>query len=197
MRRLTILSVFLLLAATAIAQTSWTTTQLDAANTAKNIAYLSAVERDAIIYINLARMYPKDFAKYEVQDYNGTVKYGDYIKGSPYKQSLIKELNSMQPIPALKFDEELYKDAKCFAAEIGDAGTVTHSRKLCAKQNYAECCSFGMDTGKDIALQWLIDHDVSSLGHREICLDKSYTKIGLSLHKHAKWDVCAVAELIW
>lgn len=197
MRTVKVLFLFLLVAANATAQTTWTTAQLDAANTAKNETYLSAVERDAIMYVNLARLYPKEFAKYEVEGYNGTVKYGDYIKGSPYKQSLIKDLNSMQPVHALKFDEELYKDAKCFAAEIGAAGAVTHARKTCIKHDYAECCSFGMDTGKDIAMQWLIDHDISTLGHRKNCLDKSYTKIGLSLHTHTKWGVCAVAEMIW
>ena len=103
----------------------------------------------------------------------------------------------MAPLPALQFDKDLYNDAKCFAAEMGTAGRVSHERKTCKKYNYAECCSYGMETGRDIALQWLIDHDVQSLGHREICLDKAYTKIGVATHYHAKWGMCSVAEIIW
>ena len=51
-----------------------------------------------------------------------------------------------------------------------------------------------MLTGKDIALQWLIDHNVPSLGHREVCLDETYTKIGLSIHSHKREGTCAVAD---
>jgi uncharacterized protein YkwD len=54
-----------------------------------------------------------------------------------------------------------------------------------------------MDTGKDIILQLLIDDDVPSLGHRINCLNKEYTKIGVSVQPHKKWDTCAVIDMIW
>ena len=54
-----------------------------------------------------------------------------------------------------------------------------------------------MHTGKDIVMQLLIDHDVPSLGHRINCLNKEYTKIGVSVQPHIKWDICAVIDMIW
>ena len=53
-------------------------------------------------------------------------------------------------------------------------------RIKCNDGNYAECCSYGMHSAKDIVMQLLIDHDVPSLGHRENCLNNEYSKIGVS-----------------
>lgn len=198
MKRISILCLALLLIqfSKAIAQ-NWTSSQIESANTAKNVAYLTNVEKECILYINLCRLFPQDFLKYEVVNYFGTEKYGDYVKYSTYRQSLIQELNSMAPVNALYFDVEAYKNAKCFAIEQGKVGTIGHTRINCNDGNYAECCSYGMDNAKDIVLQLLIDHDVPSLGHRINCLNKNYSKIGASVQKHLKWDTCAVIDMIW
>ena len=42
---------------------AFTTAQLDSANTAKSVTQLSTEEKNVIKLINLARMYPKQFAK--------------------------------------------------------------------------------------------------------------------------------------
>lgn len=193
MNKISLLLLFLIITAPCFAQT-WTTAQLDAANTAKDVAYLTDVEKEAIMYINLARLYPKAFADYEVANYFGTKKYGDYLKASAYRESLITTLKSMQAVKALLPDSALYENAKCFAKELGDRGETGHTRQLCKKENYAECLSYGMDTGKDITMQWLIDHAVLSVGHRKLCLSPVYARVGLSTHAHKKWDICAVAE---
>jgi hypothetical protein len=198
MKKISILCLTLLAIKFSIAKAqNWTSTQIEKANTAKDIAYLTSVEKECVLYINLCRLYPKDFLKNEVLNYYGTAKYGDYVKNSSYRQSLINLLNNMQPVDALYFDSEAYKNAKCFAIEQGKAGTTGHTRINCKDGNYAECCSYGMDTGKDIVLQLLIDHDVPSLGHRINCLNKAYTKIGVSVQNHVKWDTCAVIDMIW
>lgn len=175
----------------------WTKSQLETANTAKDISVLTSVEKDAIKYINLARLYPQDFAKFEVENYKGPAKYGDYLKNSPYIKSLLADLKKATPVQALFFDNGAYENAKCFAIEQGLAGQEGHTRINCKKGNYAECCSYGMDTGLDIVMQWLIDHNVASLGHRINCLNKSYSKIGLSVQYHKKWGKMAVADMIW
>ncbi|MGC4036308.1 MAG: hypothetical protein QM764_10115 [Chitinophagaceae bacterium] len=174
---------------------TWTEAQLDSADTAKDIEDVSDVEKDAILYINLARLFPQQFEKYEVEDYSGPAKYGDYLKNSSYRKSLIKELKSRKPVKALHFNQGMYDYAKCFAKETGDAGAVTHKRKKCADGNFAECCSYGMETGRDIALQWLIDDKIADLGHRINCLNKDYTMIGVAWHSHKKYTYCAVADM--
>jgi len=176
---------------------NWTNTQILEANTAKDIEYLTKVEKECVMYINLCRLYPKEFLKHELLNYYGPKKYRDYLKDSKYRKSLINLLNTMKPINALFFDIEAYNNAKCFAKELGEAGIRGHTRINCIKGNYAECCSYGMHTSKDIVMQLLIDHNVPSLGHRMICLNKKYTKIGVSVHPHIKSDVCAVIDIIW
>jgi len=176
---------------------NWTSAQIAQANTGNEISYLTQVEKETILYINLCRLFPVEFVKNEVLNYYGTKKYGDYVKDSKYRKSLIEHLNSMEAVSVLSFDSACYKNAKCFAKEQGEAGTTGHQRIKCFDGNFAECCSYGMDTGKDIALQLLIDDKVQSLGHRKICLDKSYSKIGVSVNSHKKWDICAVVNFIW
>ena len=194
----TFCSLLILLCCTSINAQTWTETQLKKANTAKDITCLTNVEKESIMYINLCRMYPQEFVKNELLNYFGTEKYGDYIKNSEYRKSLISFLATMQAIEPLYFDLEIYKNAACFAKEQGIAGTTGHKRIKCAQSTYAaECCSYGMDDGKDIAMQLLIDHDVSSLGHRKICLTSRYSKIGVSVNTHSKWGICAVLDFFY
>ena len=103
MIRLLLLLVFITNFSFVSAQT-WTSAQLEKANTAKNSTYLTEVEKETILYINLCRLYPKDFLRNELMNYYGTEKYGDYVRNSTYRESLIKLLGSMQPVNALYFD---------------------------------------------------------------------------------------------
>jgi Cysteine-rich secretory protein family len=194
MKRITILFIFLMAVLNSFCQ-AWTETQLDSADTGKDINDITEVEKDVIRYINLARLYPQDFLKNEVENYTGNERYGDYVKNSPYKRSLIKELRNRKPVNVLRFDKSLYEYAKCFAKESGDAGAVTHKRKKCAGGYFAECCSYGMDTGKDVALQWLIDDKTPNLGHRINCLNKEYSLVGISMHSHKVYRYCVVADM--
>lgn len=169
---------------------SWTAQQLTQANTCQNVAKLSTIEKEAIMYINLARLYPKDFLKIEVQKV--LPKYGD---NSDYEASLIEELSTRSPVGALVFDEAMYELAKCFAIESGEKGIVGHDRVQCKEGYAAECCTYGYETGIKICLSWLIDEGIPSLGHREACLNGNYTKIGLSYYsKHPKYGNCTVAD---
>lgn len=198
--KITLIITILLLALAHGAQDNnlvWSKSELDSAKTADTCAALNGVEKDAVMYFNLARMYPKKFARIEIPGYYGTKKYGDYIKGSPYIVTLTEMLDTIAPLPALTPIDSMISNARCFAVEMGDAGYTGHERVNCKKEKkYAECSSFGMDTGKDIVMQMLIDHNIESLGHRKNCLNPSYTKIGLALHSHTEWGHCCVIELM-
>lgn len=175
---------------------AWTEAELKAANTAKDVPFLDSIERDVVLYINLARLYPKKFMEIEVKEYAGTDEYVDYVKNSTYKASLIKQLKTMKALPALMPNDKMSSNADCFALESGKAGLVGHQRIKCPKMNWAECCSYGMRTGRDVAMQLLIDDKVASLGHRTICLDPTYSQIGVGFAPHKKWDYCCVLEVI-
>ncbi len=181
------LSLFVILTNILAAQT-WTKEQLEKANTGKNITQLTTLEKETIKYINLARLYPKLFLKYEIDTYTSIPDT------SSYKKSLRECLSSMKAVPALTFNQTMYVSAKSFAKESGESGYVGHNRKNGKRCNYAENCAYGMTTGKEIAIEWLIDIDISSLGHRRTCLNSSYSEIGIKENKHKKYGICAVAE---
>jgi len=190
----TITFLFLCLASFTSYSQLWTKTQLDAANTAKDIRYLTEPEKNAIQYINLARLYPQLFIRNELNSYNGAAGFHENLQRSSYKKSLLKELKKRGPVSAFQFDKTMYGYAKCFAKESGEAGWVTHQRKSCPYGYLAECCSYGVGTGKDIAMQWLIDDGVPGVAHRVNCLNPDYSVIGLAVYKHKKYKICAVAD---
>ena len=173
---------------------SWTQEQIKLANTAGHIEYLTQAEKTTIFYINLARLYPKEFVEYELKNYYGTIRHGNFLIGSEYRESLIETLLIMEPVHALAFDQEMYESAKCFAIESGELGLVSHTRVNCEKKHTAECCSYGMETGKDIAMQWLVNDEGECLGHRKTCLSSALTKIGVGVAPHINYDFCAVAN---
>jgi hypothetical protein len=175
----------------------WTLAELDSAKTADSCEYLTGVEKDAIMYLNLARLFPQKFKEIELEGYFGTEKYGDYLKGSPWIATLDSTLDTLSAMPALQPDTALFNHAKCFAEEMGLAGTTGHDRINCTKnKKYGECSSFGMENGKDIMMQMLIDHNITGLGHRRQCLDPDNKFIGLSTHSHTEWGTCCVINLL-
>lgn len=171
----------------------WTEKQLDKANTVKDVFYLNSIEKEAMITLNLARLYPKKFVKLELTDYTGPERYGDYLSKSRFKASLIRTMQSMKPLHELFPDSNLYELANCFALESSKYGIVGHKRKKCDDNYSAECCSYGMISGKQIIMQLLIDHDVPSLGHRKICFG-NYHYVGISEAKHSKYNTCCVLD---
>ena len=77
----TLFSLLLLwLGFTSLYAQTWSKAQIEKANTGKDIAYLSTVEKECIMYLNLCRLYPQDFLKFELTKYVGNEQYGDYLK---------------------------------------------------------------------------------------------------------------------
>ena len=190
------LILFILISSQYSFSQTWSEQELAKANTCILIDDLSNIEKEAILYINLARLFPLKFAKIEVHPYFGPEKYGAYLEDSPYKESLLSDLKTTKPMNALILDEELRELAICFALEQGSSGYMGHDRKKCKGFYNAECISYDMETGKDIAMQLLIDHEVPSLGHRQACLDSELTKVGIGFSTHKKVSFCAVLDFL-
>jgi len=193
MKKIILLSILYLIHFIGRSQ-GWTSEELQKANTAVNITSITNEEKEVIKYLNLARLFPQKFAILEVKDYLGSAKYGEYLKTSTYKQSLLTELQYRNPVEPAFFDESMYLLATCFAKESGEVGIVGHNRISCQDGFNGECCSYGEENGKDIVLQLLIDHNVPNLGHRKICLDESYDKVGASIKPHKVHGICCVID---
>lgn len=189
MKQLFFIVIMLLFASNCFAQ-QWTVQEFESANTAKNIKAITQEEKEVIRYINLARMYPKKFASIEIKKAIDEELYNE----SDYTKSLVKTLNSMQPVGAIIFDEPMYQIAKCFAIESGKLGSYGHKRIHCVDGFDAECCSYDCQTGLLVVLQLLIDQGVQSLGHRKICLDDEFAKVGVSIKPHSYYNYCCILD---
>jgi uncharacterized protein YkwD len=171
----------------------FTADEIKKANTALATKYLTTVEKEIYLTVNLARMYPKKFLKmyFDFVEEEGNKKK---LTTNNYYKTLTKELQALKAMPALQPDKQLYETAKCWAVEAGKSGKTGHDRIKCKEDYYAECCSYGCHSGLEIIMQLLIDEDVKSLGHRHICLSSSYLFVGVSKQPHSVWKTNTVMD---
>jgi uncharacterized protein YkwD len=138
-------------------------------------------------------MFPKVFMKVYLEPMIYT-EYGKNTRNT-YVISLLETLPTIKPLAPLKPNRELYELAKCHAITSGKTGYTGHKRqKSCKNGNFAECCSYGCETGLEVIYQLLLDDGVPSLGHRYACLNKYYTTIGISMQPHKKYGINAVLD---
>lgn len=151
--------------------------------------YMSKRELAVIQQLNIARMYPLMYLKWYLPN-----------PRTDNELSLYATMSSMTAITkSLDPDKNAYLSAECHAISSGKAGTVSHNRVPGAhcKENFrGECIQYGLDDPEDIILSLLVDEDVPSLGHRDICLSSSYHSIGVSMQPHKRYKVNAVLDFL-
>ena len=177
----------------------WNKKEYSRCNTAGNINYLSAKEKEIIYILNLVRVYPSLFLNTVLAKYPSVNDKEYLLSDKHYYGSLKKALGDMPPQTLLEFDKLCYGSAFCHAAESGKSGYTGHGRpnKTCEDNRHymGECCDYGNSDPLEIVLSLLIDEGVPSLGHRKILLG-NYTKIGLSIKPHKKYETCTVID-VW
>ena len=186
--RIFLIFIQLLAVAFKIYSQAWTADELYAANTAASCPFLSQVEKDVVLYNNLARMYPRKFIIVELQGMTET----------SYLRSLKQDLNRLQPLPALLVNREETDLARCWAEQSGRIGVTGHNRTGCDDfflGGYGgENCSYGMRNGRDIIIQLLIDENISNLGHRKNCLSPQFVSVGVATAAHKVYGFCCVMD---
>lgn len=168
----------------------WTKEELEKANTAKNVSYLTEEEKQVIYYTNLARINPKLFGETYAQQYIDTA-----LKRSGYTVSLLNDLKKQKVLSALLPDSVLSKTAADWAASSGKKGETGHAghdaRYDKVKDRFphwGENCDYGFNDALSIVMRLLIDEGHSDLGHRKAILNSDYTHIGTAIRKHKKYD---------
>ena len=175
---------------------AFTKAQLDSANTCATVGGLSKEEKNVVLYINLARMYPKQFAKVYVAKYD--IKATGFDYGKAYetdRAALIKRLNEMKPAAALVYQQDLQDLATCWAKESGTLGKVGHNRVKCPPSYNGEACSYGFQKGIDIVMQLLVDYNVQGYGHRELLLAPRFKEIGVRNGAHKTYTFTSVIDV--
>ncbi len=164
----------------------WSAPKYQAARTADKSEWQTQEEKDVFFYVNLARMFPKEFAEKYVKE---------HIQTSAYHRSLYQTLYKTPAMKPFQPSKELYTFAECFAKEAGKKGYVGHKRTKCADGSFAECCSYGADDPLDVVMNLLVDDKTPSLGHRKILLDAGYTKMGVSTQPHKTYSTNTVLDI--
>lgn len=164
----------------------WNNARYQKCNTAASARYLSESEKEVIYILNLARINPTLFASTVIRQYPQKSGHS-YIINSSYYKSLLQTMQKMKPVGLLYPDSLCWVSAQCHAETAGNKGYVGHARQSEAcqqKTNFAgECCDYGFDNPLDILMDLLIDENVPSLGHRDVCLSP-YKKLGVSIQPH-------------
>ncbi len=176
--------------------TSWTETELATANTAKNVPYLDSLEKEIVLYMNLARLYPARFKIIVSQNHLGTTEIPELYKNSENRRSLLRDLANMKPLKALLPDSVLTETANCFSNELAESSKANHRRKNCAEGYSGENLAFGTYNAKDIVMDLLIDDGVASLGHRKNIFNPKFTKVGVAYGDHKRYKKCTVIDFM-
>ena len=183
---------------------------------ARGIDYLSDVEKDVILELNMVRSNPKKYAELYIQPmlkyFNGN-RYSEPGKttiitqeGSVSVQECIEELSQAASIGILTLEKGLYLAAKDHAEDQGKTGQRGHegsdgssvrdrvNRYGSGANSLAETISYGKNTGRSIVIQLLVDDGVPSRGHRTIIMNGNYTLVGSSVGTHPNYGYLCVTD---
>ncbi|MFK7952099.1 MAG: CAP domain-containing protein [Ekhidna sp.] len=165
--------------------------EINEANTADGLDYLTKEEKNIYLYTNLVRLYPKKFY----------ILYKDFViaegkesllKSNSYYTTLTENLKNREVMARVFPNEQMFKSAECWAIESGSKGLTGHDRKDCAKEYDGENCAYGLPTGISIVMQLLIDYGVPDLGHRKNIFHPDWVGMGAAIRPHSGFRVGAV-----
>jgi hypothetical protein len=179
------------------AQSEWDSIIVERANTARENRNLKDNEKQVIFYTNLARADGKLFAATYLKRYMDSTN----LKPTPFTRSLERELRSIQNLPMLHPETDLYDIAREHAIESGKTGRKGHQgfkKRFSDLQStyfaYGENCYYGWDNPLAIVIKLLIDEGITDLGHRFNMLDPRYNSIGVSIMPHKTYGYNCVME---
>lgn len=197
----------------------WTKEELVAANTAGNEKYLSAEEKDMVIYMNLARMDGEKFFNTYFQDYleqhnKQMQQYSNYnelkiSRTDKYYKSLETDIKKVKGLPALWPDEAMSWVASQHAKDMNKNNYATHNSldgrtvkdrigKMYPRKACGENLAFGYSSGLANICMLLFDRGVPDLGHRKLILsdDYKFNYIGVSIKPHRGYKYCSVTDFV-
>lgn len=188
---------------------SWKNAELEKANTAKDVDYLTIKEKQVIQLINLARLDGSKFAQVYLPEYLQLYEelYGTPQEKNAYYSSLVRDLNKVKRLPLLYPNKELFLAAEFHAVDMGaniktghkssDGTSFGQRIDRYVKTSYsaiAENCSYGSESALEIVVILLIDDGISSLGHRKNLLNQKYNNIGVAVRPHRSYGMNCVMD---
>jgi uncharacterized protein YkwD len=207
-------TLLVLLAAVVLGFNAVTNAQTKTSSTATNP--LSASERDLLNEINEARAHPQVYASY-------LEKLKPMFSGKEYRRTghpaliteegwiavedAIKFLQTVQPLPPLRFSQGLYLAAQSHVKDQSASGKTGHAGSDSTfvedrvkpygtwQGGIGENITYGDDSARERILTWLIDDGVASRGHRLKLLSSDYNVAGISCGAHPEFSAMCVLTL--
>jgi uncharacterized protein YkwD len=194
---------------------NWDITTLD---TAADVDYLTAIEKDVVLEMNKVRTNPKKYAELYIKPrlryYNGknySVPGQITIvtqEGTAALNNCITALSRTNAVGVLTPEKGLSLAAKDHVADQSRTGQTGHNGSdrstpetrmkrhgtFSGSWTLGENLDYGAATGRDIVCDLLIDDGVPNRGHRTNIMNKAFTQTGVSSGAHAQYRTsCAIA----
>lgn len=196
----------------------WPIEELD---TAANVDYLSDVERDVVLHLNMARSNPARYAREFIEPML------DYFNGSLYREpdspanfagirtqegtaavvEAVRVLQRQDPLPLLYPSRGMSLGALDHARDQGQTGDVGHqgsdrswpadrvNRHGRWQRTVGENIAYGPDSGREIVVQLIVDDGVPDRGHRVNIYSEDFGVVGVALGSHPRYGTVSVMTL--
>ena len=210
-----ILAVFVLFATEAQENESEEMPQWDIAtlDSARDVEYLSPIEKDVVLEMNMARTNPALYAELYIEprlkDFNGKRYKLLFItvEGKKAVEECVSVMKKTKPLGVLYAQKGLSLAAQQHAKTQGETKQVGHIGVDGSKfsdrikkyggsytKRIGENISYGKITGREIVIQLLIDDGVANRGHRKNILNGEFdsTGVGFSEKHRAYGSLCVI-----
>lgn len=187
---------------------NWDIASLD---TARNVDYLSEIEKDVILEMNKARSDPKKYATLYIAPFAKKFRSdGSYMKDGVIMQTnegvavvneCIKEMSAKKGVGILRPEKGLSLAAQSHAtsqaktSQTGHKGTdgsspFTRIQRYGTFRTAGENISYGSNDGQEIVIQLLVDDGVKNRGHRKNIFNSAFEQTGVGFAEGHKTYRC-------
>lgn len=191
---------------------------IDALDTARGVSWLSEVEQDVLLHLNLARHNPPRYAEEAirpmVERFEGMV-YRDPdappgVRGTRMEEGVaaveeaLRVLANQPPRPPLRPSRGLTEAARDHRRDQGRTGQIGHggsdgsrpaeraSRHGTWLQTVGENIAYGPEHGETIVVGLIVDDGVPVRGHRKTVFSPEYRVVGVAVGDHPGFGTMAV-----
>ena len=192
---------------------------IDDLSTAAEADYLSDLEKDVVLHLNMARTnppkYAKDFIAPRTRYYKGKLyrepwessDFGGYVReeGIEAVRECVSVMEQTSPISLLLPSEGLSFGARDHAFDQSCTGDTGHAGSDGSKPStrlnrygewltvMGENVSYGPVSGREIVVSMLVDDGVPNRGHRRNILNSQFHVVGVSIKHHPVYRyVCVI-----
>ena len=192
---------------------NWNTLELD---TAKDIEYLTYIEKNVILEMNKVRSNPKKYAELYIETRLKNYSGKEYITGAgtiiteegrKAVEECVNSLKRNSELGKLVPESSLYYLAKEHVDLQGPTGQTGHNspsgdsfQKRASRfidntiRNYGENIAYGSTSAREIVVSLLIDDGVPSRGHRKNIMNGQFNVVGVCYGKHKKYGSMCVID---